>query len=167
MMSDTGKFPKMKKAARISLNKEINGKVLLFISIYVMLTAIFEVGTMFFPSTLHPFVAFVIKIVVGTIIYVGCLLFNIDNPSLGKVFRDITEFLMDETIDDSTFKEKVKIYLAALNQKFMQWFDRQGEKISEGVIKVDSEPTKVEIIKKKVEESKTGTVILDGHGNPI
>lgn len=162
-MMNKEKFPKMKAASKISMNKEINGKVLLFISIYIMLTAIFEVGAMFFPSALHPFVTFVIKMVVGTFIYVLCILFNINNPSVGKIFRDITEFLMDETIDDSTFKEKVKIYLAALNQKFMQWFDRQGEKVSEGVIKVDSELTKTEIIKKKIEESKMGKAV-DTHG---
>ena len=135
----TSRFPKMKEAAKVSLNKQINGKVMLFISIYIMVTAIFEVGAMFFPSTIHPFWSFVIRTVVGVFIYVLCVLFNIDNPSVAKVFRDIAEFILDETIDDTVIVGKIKIYLAALNQKFMQVFDRQGEKISEGVVKVETD----------------------------
>jgi hypothetical protein len=77
-------------------------------------------------------------------IWVICLLFNIDNPSAAKVFRDIGEFLLDMTLEPETALKEMRIWYAALGQKYMKVFDSQGEKIDEGIIKIEPDNSKPE-----------------------
>lgn len=172
----SGRFPKTKEAIKKSMNKQIDGKTLIAICVYVLIMVGIRILAFLYPSYINPFWEIFGDIFAGVVIWVICLLFNIDNPSVAKVFRDIGQFLMDVSLEPEECLKEIRIWYAALGQKYMQIFDSLGNKIAPGVIKVGDEPTKAEIIKKKVEDAKIplsgGTITgeykgLDGNGNPI
>lgn len=165
-----GRFPNTKAAVKMSLNKKIDGKTLIAMAIYILYFSINKVLLVLYPSAMDVIWVLFGDLIVGIVVWVICLLFNIDNPSVGKVFRDIGQFLWDLALDPESAIKEMRIWYAALGQRYMIEFDKLGKKISDGVIEVQKDPTKAEIIKKKVEESKiplsggtiTGPVVTDG-----
>lgn len=147
------KFPNTRAAVKTSMNKSIDGKTMIAIAFYL----IFKFWSAKNPAALDP----VWAIAIDVSIWVICLLFNIDNPSVAKLFKQIGEFLFDIDLDAETAMKEMKIWYAALGQKYMKVFDSLGDKISDGVIKINP---KVEEIKKKVKEAKiplSGGTITD------
>ena len=128
MAEKKARFPNTKAALKVSLNKQIDGKTMIAIAVYL----IFKFWSFKYPGVLDPILS--LSIDVG--IWVICLLFNIDNPSVGKVFRDIGQFLWDLALEPENAIKEMRIWYAALGQRYMIEFDKLGEKISDGVIKV-------------------------------
>lgn len=136
-----GRMPNTKAAIKTSMNKKIDGKTMIAIAIYL----IFKFWQSKYPSILDP--VWGIAIDIG--IWIICLLFNIDNPSVAKVFREFGQFILDLSLDPETAMNELRMMYKVIGPKYMAEFDKLGKKISEGVIETSTEEKK-EAIKKEL-----------------
>ena len=136
MMKENERFANTKAAIKTSMNKQIDGKTLIAICVYVLIMVGIRVLAFLYPSYINPFWEIFGDIFAGVIIWVICLLFNIENPSVAKVFRDIGQFLMDMNLEPEECLKEIRVWFAALGQKYMIEFDKLGDKIGEGIIKI-------------------------------
>ena len=130
------RFPNTKAAFKKSMDKQIDGKTLIAMATYILYFAINKVIMVLYPSTVNIVWILFGDLVVGIIVWVICLLFNIDNPSVAKFFKQIGEFLFNVDLDDETAMKEIRIWYAALGQKYMKIFDRLGIKIGSGIIEI-------------------------------
>lgn len=129
------KYPNTRASFIESMTKQVDGKTFIAIAIYL----IFKYWAATYPGIISEFWKNIVEI--G--IWVICVMFNIDNPSLATFARQLGEMLLDDSQSDADTIFNIKTWLSALNQKFMRVFRKGTVEIKDGVLKVLKVPKEV------------------------